>query len=137
MRRAVILISGLALAALLQGCLATAVAGAAVGVAGAAVGATGAVVGATAKGVGAVGRAGRILLMAAHRRLDLERVTVHAAIAAVGGADGDEVGGVEGGRLGDLEYRGRHGLFLEAAWEHRVLRAGRDICASGRLNANA
>ena len=57
MRRAVILISGLAVAALLQGCLATTVAGAAIGVTGAAVGATGAVVGATAKGVGAVGRA--------------------------------------------------------------------------------
>jgi hypothetical protein len=50
MRRAVILISGIAVAALLQGCLATTVAGAAIGV-------TGAAVGATAKGVGAVGRA--------------------------------------------------------------------------------
>lgn len=50
MRRAVILVSGLAVAALLQGCLATSLAGAAIGV-------TGAAVGATVKGAGAVGRA--------------------------------------------------------------------------------
>ena len=51
------------------------------------------------------------LLLPTQRRLDLERVAVHAAVRAVGGADGDIVGRVEGGRLGDFENRGRHVVF--------------------------